>query len=62
MAKPVYEPIPVEVTMSQYGYWVVTISVSPYQRMAVMICQVGITPDQALAAGLSSVTPALGGK
>jgi hypothetical protein len=57
-----YTPYPVDVWMSQYGYWVVDLSVTPWQRMSVMICQVGITPDQARAAAMTSAMPALGRK
>lgn len=57
-----YEILPIGVTMSQYGYWVVELSVSPWQRMSVMICQVGISPDDALALALLSAAPALGRK
>lgn len=57
-----YEPLVVNVEMSQYGYWLVSVSVSPWQRMTVMICAVGISPDTARAMALASATPALGGK
>lgn len=57
-----YEPIVIGVTMSQYGYWITEISVTPWQRMAIMVCQVGITPDEAKVAALASISPALVGK
>lgn len=57
-----YEPLAVDVEMSQYGYWLVSVSVSPWQRMTVMICAVGISPDTARAMALVSAPPALGGK
>jgi hypothetical protein len=56
-----YEPIVADVTMSQYGYWVVELSVTPWQRMSVMICQVGISPDKARALALLSAAPAQAG-
>jgi hypothetical protein len=62
MERREYEPIAVGVTMSQYGYWVTEISVSPWQRMSVMICQVGISPDKARALALAAAGPALGRK
>ena len=49
-----YNAIVMGVRMSDYGYWVVTFSVSPGVYMSMMICQTGITPDQALA--LAGVT------
>ena len=49
-----YDGIVTDVRMSDYGYWVVTISVSPGVYMSVMICQTGITRDQAQA--LAAVT------
>lgn len=42
-----YEPIVISVEMSQYGYWIVTLSIKPGLRMPVMICRVGITSTQA---------------
>jgi hypothetical protein len=33
--------------MSGYGYWVVTYSCAPGVDMSVMICDTGITADQA---------------
>lgn len=52
-----YKPIIVDVRMSDMGYWVVTISVSPWQRVSTMICSVGISRDQAS----TSAYTALGG-
>jgi hypothetical protein len=59
---PDYAPIALDVTMSQYGYWVVTYSIKPGLRMSVMICKIGITQQEATALGLASVaaTPAKG--
>lgn len=62
MANKIYEPIPINARMGNYGYWLVEVSVSPWQRMTIMVCQVGITPDKAIADALSSVAPALGRK
>lgn len=42
-----YDPIVIDVTMSQYGYWVVTVSVSPGLRMRIMASRVGITQQEA---------------
>ena len=55
-------PFAVETRMSDYGYWVVTVSTSPGRRISVMICQVGITPTQAQALALTGVTHVLGRK
>lgn len=44
---PNYKPIVVDIRMSDYGYWVVTISADPTHRVSVMICSVGITREQA---------------
>lgn len=56
---PNYTPLVADVTMSDMGYWLVTISVSPTQRLAIMIASVGITPDQAALAALGSLAAAL---
>lgn len=56
---PSYSPVIVETRMSDYGYWVVTISTAPWRRLSVMICSVGITREQAATdalAALSGVT------
>lgn len=50
-----YEPIPLDVTQSKYGYWVVTISVAPGLRMQVMTCKLGVTPEEATTSGLASL-------
>jgi hypothetical protein len=44
-----YKPLAIDARMSDYGYWVVTISVAPGLRMDVMICRVGISRDAAIA-------------
>lgn len=54
-----YAPITTDVRMSQYGYWVVTVSVSPWQRMSVMVAAVGISPDTARELALAASLPAL---
>lgn len=56
---PDYAHIPIDVYMSRYGYWVVTISVGPGQRLSTMIVKQGISPDQAIEAALGSVPAAL---
>jgi len=55
MEKHRYEPVVLGVTMNQYGYRSVTISVSPGRRVSVMLCVEGITPDQAIQAALVTV-------
>ena len=42
-----YDALVKDVRMSDYGYWVVTYSVSPGVDLSVMLCQTGLTPDQA---------------
>jgi hypothetical protein len=59
MAQTQYQPLIADVRMSDHGYWVVTISVTPWQRMSVMICQVGISPQEAETYALSTVSPVL---
>lgn len=49
-----YDALVMNVRMSDYGYWVVTYSVTPGVYMSVMICQTGIT--QAQASELGNVT------
>jgi hypothetical protein len=58
----VYEPYVVGVTMGHYGYWIVELSVSPWQRMSVMVCTLGISPDAACAIALGATPVALGRK
>jgi hypothetical protein len=53
---PQYEPIIADTRMSDYGYWVVTISVKPWQRLSVMICSVGITREQAGTDALATIS------
>lgn len=54
-----YTPLVADVSMSDMGYWLVTISVSPTKRLSIMIASVGITPDQAALAALGSLAAAL---
>jgi hypothetical protein len=49
-----YDPIPIDVRMSDYGYWVVTLSLAPGLRLSVMICSVGISPERATELALGS--------
>ena len=51
---PACEIIPVSVRMSDYGYWVVTLSIRPGTRSDVMIAVTGISPTQAIDAALAS--------
>ena len=53
---PKYDPIITEVRMSDMGYWVVTISISPFQRMSVMICSLGLTRTEVEADALTTLT------
>jgi hypothetical protein len=46
-----YDALVMGVRMSDYGYWVVTYSVSPGVYFSVMVCQTGITKAQALELG-----------
>jgi hypothetical protein len=55
-----YDAIPMSVRMSDYGYWVVTYSVSPGVYMSVMICQTGVTADQAHHLGSLTVSSQTG--
>jgi len=50
----VYRPIVTGCRMSDYGYWVVDVSASPGKVVSVMICETGITPEQAATAALTS--------
>lgn len=46
--RPVYDALVAEIRMSDYGYWVVKYSISPGVYMSMMLCQTGLTRDQAL--------------
>lgn len=50
-----YDALTMDVRMSDYGYWVVTYSVTPGVYMSVMICQTGISRDQACELGSVTV-------
>lgn len=50
-----YEPIPLDVRQSRYGYWIATISVAPGLNLSVMVCKLGISPDEAMLSGLASL-------
>lgn len=47
-----YAPIAVKTEMGKHGYWIVTLSLNPTDRVSVMICKTGITPAEATAMGL----------
>lgn len=49
-----YDPIALSARMSDYGYWVVTVSVAPGLRMSVMICRIGITQQEAIESALAT--------
>lgn len=57
-----YDALIMSVRMSDYGYWVVTYSVSPGVYMSVMICQTGISADQATDLGNVTVGSQTGQK
>lgn len=42
-----YAPIVTDIRMSDYGYWIVTISVSPGRYLDCTIALIGITPEEA---------------
>lgn len=45
--------------MSDYGYWVVEIGVASARHMSIMVCQVGISPQEAEQLALTGVTHVL---
>ena len=51
-----YEPITLDVRMSDYGYWVVTYSLAPGLRLAVMVCRLGLTQQEAAAFALPTLS------
>lgn len=50
-----YSPIPIDTRMSQYGYWIVTISTGPSERLSVMVATIGIDPDKAISDALATI-------
>ena len=60
-SETVYQPTALNTRMSDYGYWVVTVSVTPWQRMSVMLCQTGISPEEAEKLAIGQVSPNLSG-
>lgn len=44
-----------DVKMSQYGYWIVSVSLSPGRSVGVMIVMQGVPPDKACQAALESL-------
>jgi hypothetical protein len=54
-----YAPIALLVRMSDMGFWVVTVSVSPGKRISVMMAGTGLTPAQAQSLALDSFAAAL---
>lgn len=54
---PGYTPVVINVRMSDSGYWVVDVSVSPGKVVSVMIAVVGITPGAAAAYALTGTLP-----
>lgn len=43
-----YSPIVLDVEMSKYGYWVVTVSVAPGKRVSTMVAKTGVTREEAI--------------
>lgn len=56
----IYAPVILAVRMSDFGYWVVDVSVAPDKTVSIMIAEVGISPDQARELALSRL-PTPGG-
>jgi hypothetical protein len=56
---PSYAPLAIAVRMSDMGFWIVTVSVSPGRRISVMIAATGVDPAQALELALGSFAAAL---
>jgi len=48
--------------MSDYGYWVVEIGVASARHVSIMVCKVGISPQEAETLALTGVTHALDGR
>lgn len=51
-----YRPYVTRVEMSQYGYWIVTVSVAPWLRMQVMVAKLGLTREEARDAVAAAYT------
>lgn len=51
---PDFKPLLADIRMSDYGYWIVTLGISPWQRMSVMIARVGITRAEAIDLAFTS--------
>lgn len=58
---PAYRPYPVAVVQDDQGRWQVTFSVSPWQRVSVIVIMQGITPEHAIALAVTAL-PVLTGK
>lgn len=52
-----YTPVVIGIRMSDYGYWVVDVSVSPGTVMQVMIALQGITSGEASQYALTGFLP-----
>lgn len=52
-----YAPIVLSTRMSDYGYWVVDVSVAPDKTVSVMIAVTGITAAQASELALTRLPP-----
>lgn len=51
----VYAPVITGCRMSDFGYWVVDVSVSPDKTVSVMIAVTGISPEQARKLALTQL-------
>lgn len=55
-----YDPIVLDVRMTDQGYRFVTVSVAPGRRVGIMVCQQGATIEEATQAALDTVELLLG--
>jgi hypothetical protein len=55
MAPSVYKPLTLDVRMSDYGYWVVSVSVAPGRVVSVMIASTGISSEVAREHALTTL-------
>lgn len=52
-----FKPLVLDVRMSDFGYWVVDVSVAPGRTVSVMIAVVGISPGSAAQLALTGELP-----
>lgn len=60
--RPKYDALIVDVRMSDYGYWVVKFSVAPGVYLSMMVCQTGVTRDQAVTLAATGLVAQTGSK